>query len=412
MRGDGSFIWIVLLAIALVISVAVARSAIQTARREREERSKAEQKIRDREAELSDLKRQHAEIVSAKEREYNSLKVHMTSLVTIVQQRKIQFPWLATAIADFHALESERDAKHLERKKHPAIKSAEAVREHGRAKREAELKFRMLRYRVEYYEKLFPWILDYVGDDVPDETVEVTGLLSEFTDDPAVQWLTKAEYEKLPTAQKYQRALDNWRSSKKTSWQVGREYERYVGYVYETQGYDVEFTGAVEGFEDMGRDLVVRRGNELLVIQCKYWAMGKEIREKHIFQLFGSAFEYAFKRGLLDSVSRQITSERSPNHVSIIPMIYTSTVLSEVAKSAADKLQVRYFENVRISEYPMIKCNVSMRDGERIYHLPFDQQYDRTKIGHAPGERYVYTVAEAEQAGFRRAWKWRSPQAV
>src|SRR3954454_23378596 len=35
---------------------------------------------------------------------------------------------------------------------------------------------------------------------------------------------------------------------------------RYVGYVYETQGYDVEFTGAIEGFEDMGRDLIARRG--------------------------------------------------------------------------------------------------------------------------------------------------------
>jgi hypothetical protein len=55
----------------------------------------------------------------------------------------------------------------------------------------------------------------------------------------------------------------------------------------------------------------------------------------------------------------------------------------------------------------LVKCNISLRDGEKIYHLPFDQQYDRTKIKADRGEKYVYTVAEAERTGFRRAWKWR-----
>jgi hypothetical protein len=207
MRGDGSFVWTILLAIAFAIAALLARSAFQNLARERKGRLEAEQQIRETEAELG------------------KLKTHTANLITIVEQRKIQFPWLATAIADFHAFESERDAVHLERKRHPARKSAEVVREHGRAKREAELNLRMLRYRVDYYEKLFPWIVEYVGDDVPDEVVEVTRATPEFTEDPAAQWLTKAEYEKLPTAEKYQRALDNWRSSKKTRWQIGREYE-------------------------------------------------------------------------------------------------------------------------------------------------------------------------------------------
>jgi hypothetical protein len=38
-------------------------------------------------------------------------------------------------------------------------------------------------------------------------------------------------------------------------------------------------------------------------------------------------------------------------------------------------------------------------------HLPFDQQYDSTKIKNK-GEFYAVTVAEAEAAGFRRAFKW------
>lgn len=53
--------------------------------------------------------------------------------------------------------------------------------------------------------------------------------------------------------------------------------------------------------------------------------------------------------------------------------------------------------------YPMIKCNVNQ--GNKIYHLPFDQQYDRVKIQH-DGEFYVKTVGEAERKGFRRAKRY------
>jgi hypothetical protein len=83
-----------------------------------------------------------------------------------------------------------------------------------------------------------------------------------------------------------------------------------------------------------------------------------------------------------------------------------------VAKDAAKKLEVECNEHVGMSDYPLVKCNISMRDGEKIYHLPFDQQYDRTKIIPAKGEKYVYTVSEAENAGFRRAWKWRPDQST
>lgn len=57
--------------------------------------------------------------------------------------------------------------------------------------------------------------------------------------------------------------------------------------------------------------------------------------------------------------------------------------------------------------YPCIKCNISKVDGERIYHLPFDQQYNHTKIEPKTGELYVATVKEAELNRFRRAWRWK-----
>lgn len=346
--------------------------------------------------------------LAARDAEYAKLVARMEGLQKIIEQRKIQFPWLASAIADFHELEAERDANYLQRKRHPAVRAAEQVREHGRKKREAETTSRLMRYRVEYYEKLFPWISEFVGDDVPDDAVDLSGSLTEEpTDDPVKRWLSDAEYRNLSALEKNQLALERWRTGPKTNWQIGRDYERFIGYNYETLGYDVAFTGAVEGLQDMGRDIIARRGSELRVIQCKYWSQNKMIHEKHIFQLFGSALEYAFRLGTFGDVS-QLSMFGGPIEVTgVKAVLYTSTKISDVAREVAKKLNVECNEVIRISDYPLVKCNISMRDGKKIYHLPFDQQYDRTKIKPDKGEKYVYTVAEAERLGFRRAWKWR-----
>lgn len=49
-----------------------------------------------------------------------------------------------------------------------------------------------------------------------------------------------------------------------------------------------------------------------------------------------------------------------------------------------------------------IKGNIS-RGGERIYHMPGQEFYDRTRIDTAQGERWFCTEAEARAAGWRRA---------
>lgn len=50
----------------------------------------------------------------------------------------------------------------------------------------------------------------------------------------------------------------------------------------------------------------------------------------------------------------------------------------------------------------VIKGNRSRGTGERIYHMPGDAFYDRTRVN-GPGEAWFCTAAEAEAAGFRRA---------
>jgi endonuclease YncB( thermonuclease family) len=50
----------------------------------------------------------------------------------------------------------------------------------------------------------------------------------------------------------------------------------------------------------------------------------------------------------------------------------------------------------------LIKGNIS-RSGERIYHTPGGQYYDRTKIDPSKGERWFCSEAEATAAGWRKA---------
>lgn len=88
----------------------------------------------------------------------------------------------------------------------------------------------------------------------------------------------------------------------------------------------------------------------------------------------------------------------------VVPLFYTTAPLSDVAEEFAGKLGVR----IRVKpmgEYPLIKCNINRTTGEHIYHLPFDQQYNSCLI-RDDGEFYAWTVAEAEDAGFRRAFRW------
>lgn len=86
-------------------------------------------------------------------------------------------------------------------------------------------------------------------------------------------------------------------------------------------------------------------------------------------------------------------------------ILVTNICLSEKAKEFAKALKIEYVENFDLGDFPRIKCNIN--NGEKIYHLPMDQQYDSTIID-CPGEMMVSTVKEAEMHGFRRAFRWHS----
>lgn len=92
----------------------------------------------------------------------------------------------------------------------------------------------------------------------------------------------------------------------------------------------------------------------------------------------------------------------------VIGEFHTTTKLSDMAKKVAQLLEIKLVENAKYDKnYPCVKCNISKKDGSKIYHLPFDQQYDKIDIEPSRGEMFAHSIVEAEQNGFRRAWKWK-----
>lgn len=326
---------------------------------------------------------------------FKNLKKQEKGVVQMAKERQVGFPWLAKAYEEFFELQDKNLVDFLIYKKHSAISASGVVKEQSRLRREAEKEKKIAQYLVEYYENIAPFLLD-LKEEVAVATEEERELLKEYSEeelqDEVTHYLTKEEYRKLPSVERNQMALDRFWKRHKSKWLIGRLYERYVGYLYEKDDYDVEYIGIFKGFEDLGRDLICRKGNDFIVIQCKNWAEFRTIYEKHIFQFFGTVFQYK--------------DENKDKKVRAI--FYTSTNLSDLARRFSKELNIELKENFKFDrEYPSIKCNVSRIDGTKIYHLPFDQQYDKTKIEKERGEFYCKTAKEAEDAGFRRAFRYK-----
>jgi DUF2075 family protein len=319
------------------------------------------------------------------------------AVVRLAKERQIGFPWLAKAYDEYFMVQERGVIDYLQDKSQPAIKAAEIVKQYSKLRRQAEKRAKTAEYLIEYYEYIAPFLID-LKEEVDDSVDQERALLEEYSleerEDAVTGFVTKEEYRRLSSSERNQLALDRFWARPKSKWLIGRIYERYVGYVYEREGYEVEYVGIFKGFEDLGRDLICKKDEEFLIIQCKNWSQFRTIYEKHIFQFFGTVFQYR---------------DENPSRT-VRALFYTATELSDLARRFSGQLGIELYENFKLDkEYPCIKCNVSWKDGTRIYHLPFDQQYDRTKIDRTRGEFYCTTVKEAEEQGFRRAFRYMGP---
>lgn len=300
--------------------------------------------------------------------------------------------WLADLIAEHEVAKDQALEECLRYKSRPAITAANEV---SRIKKEKKALIKeniLLKSELETIKEYFPVVEEY-EQEILEET---NGFLPlDLTDDSGVdrvrRFMSPEEYKKLPTSERNQLALDRFLKHTSQSY-VGKLFELQLGWEYEQANYLVEYTGIQDKKKDKGRDLICKEFagmGDTLIVQAKCWAAKKTIFEKHIFQLFGTVFEYKRKH---------------PGEV-VRGVFVTTTKLDDFARECAKELGIDVDENYKLrKDFPMIKCNISS-SGEKIYHLPFDQQYDKVKID-KQGEFLALTVKEAEAAGFRRAMRW------
>ena len=301
---------------------------------------------------------------------------------------KKSFEHIGEFISDIKLYVYDIASNYLDTKSHPAHKKAQEVRELKQKTKEYIKEYKLMRYEYDMLFSLFPELENYLEYYSAEKSETIEEVKENY--DYVQSYISKEEYNSLDENIRNQLALDRYiESRKKSKWAIGRDYEMFIGHEYEQKGYKVTYTGITDRLEDKGRDLIAQKDDEVLIIQCKNWSKHKEIHENHICQLFGTTVQYNIENNSLFKAT---------------PVFITSATLSKTALKFAEYLGVQVIQNKKLEEFPRIKCNINNK--EKIYHLPFDQQYDRTIVGDQKGEFFAWTVQEAVDKGFRRAKKY------
>lgn len=297
---------------------------------------------------------------------------------------------ISSLFSDYQLLQYDYSAKVLAIKQRPAHAEAKRIKELKNETKNYIEQYKLMMYKYEYLLNVFPELVDYVEDFESIKEIDNYSSIQNLSDESDLvrKFITKNEYLSLSEHDRNQLALNNYVNGKKSNWQIGRDYELFCGQYYEKDGWEVSYFGMEKKLNDLGRDLIAKKGPEVHVIQCKYWSQDKLIHEKHILQLFATTY-------ILQQSNSDLFNQYKP-------VFITNINLSETALDFAEKLNVKIIK-LSLTEFPRIKCNVN--GNSKIYHLPFDQKYDLTQIKNKD-EFYAMTVKEAESKGFRRAFKY------
>ncbi len=358
-------------------------------------RIEAQRRIQDRREELLNKKQiqQTREIETAREEAERRIDRHIDDVIEYFEELKNygKDPKLIDAYINACFILDGKLSKFFRDKPRPNMNASETISAYKKENKKNLQRIKELEYQLS---ELWAKETDTSEKEAFEELEEDEERIRYF--------LTPTEYSSLSETERNQRALDNYLHRNHSKSHIGKMYERYIGYLYEQQGYKVEYHGIEWGLKDGGIDLICRRNGEILLVQCKNWSLDSTIYEKHICQLYGASRFYdrdTIQMEYSDSLFANEEWER------VTPVFVSTARLDDHAIEVAKKLGVQIRHISFNKNYPIIKCNIN-NYGEKIYHLPIDQMYDVTMIC-KPGERWVSTVKEAERLGFRRAMRHR-----
>jgi hypothetical protein len=96
----------------------------------------------------------------------------LSGILKMASEKAFGFPFLAKAYDEYFELNDLKEEYHLRHKRPPAPVKALKYRESAATKREILFRNRILKYQIEYYEYLFPWLADYKDVEIDDEAIQ------------------------------------------------------------------------------------------------------------------------------------------------------------------------------------------------------------------------------------------------
>ena len=93
-----------------------------------------------------------------------------------------------------------------------------------------------------------------------------------------IEEITKERKRKIFEKNRKERAKKLY----KENIQKGIEYEKYVARYFRARGYKVKEHGIQNGRKDKGIDIIAKKNNEILLIQCKNWKKDSKRKIDHI----------------------------------------------------------------------------------------------------------------------------------
>jgi ParB-like chromosome segregation protein Spo0J len=157
----------------------------------------------------------------------------------LIASRIETYPHIAQAWAEWELALAKEEAAQLRRKKHPAKSAAESVKVKSKQMAELRRQLKLTEYVNQLYEFHFPWLTDLRDlDEELDYAASLNGSEPD-KEDPVSKFVSKDEWSALTDCERNQRALERYLRGRLTPWQLGRDYERCVGYLREQDGCKV-----------------------------------------------------------------------------------------------------------------------------------------------------------------------------
>ena len=245
------------------------------------------------------FKERNTSELRAKEREFNRFKYELEKDFKEIteetdkleeaysQAMKTSNPFrhVAEMYADWETIVYEKAAHFQRTKPHPAIKRAEEIKELREKTRTHIREFKEMKFKYLFLLDAFPELKQYVDDE------EALAHLADYKDfddfknerDEVFDWLSPEEYRNMSEVKRNQLALDRYKKGKKSDWQVGMEYEMYIGHLLRENKFAVIQFGIEKGLNDLGRDIIASRVENgiryIYIIQCKNWSKGRPVHE-------------------------------------------------------------------------------------------------------------------------------------